>query len=351
MDDQAEAELERTLKRSYGRFIADELLDEQDRDLLRRAFPKNDTAENAVFAARNDLDAHRGRLTIHSEWDPEVPPDDAVIRRYLSVDRFWSLLEASGLWFSRIDGFSDQFEATLPKPNADLRDAVKRWSGRDSTETEHNERMRKRRDDRTYINCWRLGEDESAVFWNAYIGDEYGVAVETTVGDFRAAVEMDVSDGYVELYREYVRSRGPERAERQARMYDGLSKLQVGAVEYLDYDEDAIPGSTFSYSRYFHKRNAFEDEREFRAVFEDDAALTPEVEGYDSVQLHGLLTGEEMHVAESGQYVPVDTERLVTGVVLAPGTSESFRTLVELTLQDHGVDVPVTRSRLDETPN
>ncbi|WP_132060143.1 hypothetical protein [Halorussus amylolyticus] len=193
--------------------------------------------------------------------------------------------------------------------------------------------MRNRRDDKTYINCWRLGKDESAVFWNAYVGDEYGLAVETTVGDFRAAIEMDVSDGYVDLYRDYVRSEGSERVERQEQLYDELSKLQMGAVEYTDYDEAAIPGSMFSYSRYFHKRNAFEDEAEFRAVFEDDTALTPEHDGHDSVQLHGLLTGTEMHVGEPGQYVSVDADRLVNQIILAPGSPESFRKIGRTTLQ------------------
>lgn len=346
-----EEELRTVLERIYAAAVADELLDETDRDLLRRAFPGNDDVENVLFAVKNDLAGQRKRWTIHSEWDPEIPGDNTVMRRYLSFDRFEALLKSAGLWFSRIDGFSDQFEATLPKPNANLRDAVKRWSGRDSTETDHNERMRNRRDEKTYINCWRLGEDESAVFWNAYVGDEYGLAVETTVGDFREAIGMDVSDGYVDLYRDYVRSKGSERVERQEQMYDELAKLQIGAVEYVDYDEAAVPGSMFSYSRYFHKRNAFEDEREFRAVFEDSTALTPEREGYDSIQLHGLLTGAGMRTAEPGQYVSVDTDRLVTGVVLAPGSSESFRKLVELTLQEYELDVPVTRSRLDETPH
>jgi hypothetical protein len=283
--------------------------------------------------------------------EPEIPPDDAIIRRYLSLNRFQSLLDESALWFSRVDGFSDDFEATLPQPNANLRNAVQRRSGRSSSERDHNERVRDRRDEKTYINCWRVGEDESAVFWNAYLGAEPGLAVETTVGDFRDAIEMSVSDGYVDIYREYVRSKGSERSERLEEVYDELSKLQIGSVEYVDYDEEVIPGSQLSYSRYFHKRNAFEDEREFRAVFEDDSVLTPDERGFDSAQLHGVLTGREMSVAESGQYISIDTDALVNTVVCKPGSSDALSQLVEQLLAEHRVDAEVTESRLDESLN
>lgn len=351
MNQDDEEKLERTLKRSFAHFAADELLNAEDRELLRRAFPGNDIAENVLFAAQNDLSKLRKRLTIHSEWEPNIPSDDTVIRRYLTFDRFESLLDESGLWFSRPDGFSDRFEATLPQPNADLRNAVKPESRSKAGELGHNEKMRTRRDDKTYINCWRIGEDESAVFWDAYVGDELGLAVETTVGDFRRAIEMEVSDGYVEQYQQYVRSTGRNRSEALEDVYEKLSKLQIGEVEYVDYDRTPIPGSQLSYSRYFHKRNAFEDEREFRAVFEDEVALTPEYDGYDSVQLHGLLTGQDMHIAKSGQYVSVDTDELLDKVVLAPNSPEAFSKLVELTLREHGLEVPITKSRLDEQPN
>lgn len=351
MNQDDEKRLERTLERSYARFAATELLDPEDRDLLKRAFTGNDTVESALFAAKNDLDELRERLAIHSEWEPRIPSDETVIRRYLTFDRFESLLEESGLWFSRIDGFSDQFEATLPKPNADLRDAVKHLSGTDTEGVDHNEKMRDRRDEKTYINCWRIGEDESAVFWDAYIGNELGLAVETTVGDFRRAIDMEVSDGYIESYRQYADSTGRDRLEALEDVYDQLSKLQIGEVEYVDYDETPIPGSQMSYSRYFHKRNAFEDEREFRAVFEDERALTPEYDGVDSAQLHGLLTGEEMHTSKSGRYVSADTATLLDRVVLAPNSPGPLNELVELTLRDHGLEIPVTRSRLDKQPN
>lgn len=351
MDQDDEAELERTLRRCYARFAEGELLDPKDRDLLRRTFPGNDDVENVLFAARNDLTELRERLAIHSEWEPDVPSDDTVIRRYLTFDRFESLLKESGLWFSRIDGFSDRFEATLPKPNAKLRDAVNRWSENDRMELDHNEKVRERRDDKTYINCWRVGEDESAVFWDAYVGDELGLAVETTVGDFRRAIQMNISDGYVDQYRQYARSTGRERSEALEKVYEQLSKLQIGRVEYIDYEGTPIPGSQLSYSRYFHKRNAFEDECEFRAVFEDETALTPDHDGYDAAQLHSLLSDEEIHVAKSGQYVPVDTEKLINRIVLVPDSPTLLEELTELTLREQALEVPVTRSRLDEAPN
>lgn len=350
MDSDDEEQLRRVLKRIYASFVKDEHLDAEELRLLRRANPGNDDIENTLFAVENDFERLRERLTIHSEWEPEIPPDDEVIRRYLSLERFQSLLEESGLWFSRVDGFSDSFEATLPKPNADLRNAVEHWS-EGSRPDSHNERVRNRRDDKTYINCWRVGKDESAVFWNAYLGTEPGVAVETTVGDFREAIGMPVSDGYVETYRNYVRSTGRERSGALDEVYDELSKLQIGNVEYVDYDEDAIPGSQLSYSRYFHKRNAFEDEREFRAVFEDDSVMTPNRRGLDGAQVHGLLTGQEMDVADSGQYVSINTDALVNAVVCKPGSSNAFSRVIGQLLVEHGIEAEVTESRLDKSPN
>lgn len=351
MDSSDDEELECVLKEMCAAFAKEEILDPEELQLLRRANAGYDDIENTLFAVRNNFDELRKRLTIHSEWEPEIPPDDVVLRRYLSLERFQSLLGESGLWFSRIDGFSDAFEATLPDPNANLRDAVKRWSGRKPPEIDHNERVRNRRDDKTYINCWRVGTDESAVFWDAYLGAEPGVAVQTTVGDFREAIDMVVSDGYVDTYRKYARSTGRERSETLEDVYDELSRLQIGKVEYVDYSEDAIPGSQLSYSRYFHKRNAFEDEREFRAVFEDDSVLTPDQRGFDSVQLHSLFAGRELPVADSGKYVPVDVDTLVNTVVCKPGSSDAFGQLIEQLISERGIDAEVIESRLDKSPN
>lgn len=348
MDESDFDELDRVLRRSYAKLMADRV-DPADLDLLRRCFPGNSEEENLLFAVQNDVDELRGRLTIHSEWEPTIPGDETVIRRFLRIERFESLLENEGLWFSRVDAFSDEFEATLPDPNSELRERVREWSG---TEHPHNERMEARRDDRTYVNCWRIGEDESAVFWDAYLGDRVGVAVESSVGRFRRAIDRDVSDGYMDLYREYVQADDTDRsAPTIADVYDELSKVQIGRVEYVDYEGSPIPGSMLSFARYFHKRNAFEDEREFRAVFEDQRAYLPDHGGLDSTELHALVTGQELRAAEPGQYVGIDPDELIDAVLLEPNASDALERLVGLLLDEHGVDATVRRSRLDETPN
>ncbi len=83
------------------------------------------------------------------------PEDDVKIWRYLSIEKFLSLIVNSGLYFSRLDQFEDQWEGSWPKALIDF-PAFK------SKEVLNQIKMLISAYNKTlFVNCWCMSEYES----------------------------------------------------------------------------------------------------------------------------------------------------------------------------------------------
>ncbi|MCO8245348.1 hypothetical protein [Haladaptatus sp. AB643] len=293
----------------------EDFIDNREYQILRATFSEVDEEKIRSIAAKKAIT--NSNFPNHAEWVPEIPENNQVIRRYRGFDRFLSIISNSCLWFSNVNSFPDSFEGTLPSPNAEFERSVGSRA--------HRENRRQMENESTYINCWRQGTDESQVFWDAYIGESLGLAIQTTVGRFRKSLELPVAEPYIDYYLGDKGS-GDQIGEFSTEYQEELQKVQIGNVEYIDFNSDFVPMSMHSYARYFHKRGGFNHEKEFRAVYANP------------VHSQDIMT------------VSVNLDKLIDSIILRPGSSAEFAALVQVVLESARIDADVRFSEFDQQP-
>lgn len=165
--------------------------------------------------------------------DVETPEDDAVIWRYMNLERLIALLLGRTLFVPRLDQYRDPWEGVWPAAIvANLRrrlplesaDALLKFS---DVLREH-----------LFASCWHLSPHESAGLWHQY-ATASGFAVKSTVGRLKHSVT------------------------------DGPNFL-LGKVRYIDFSIEH-PGERILDVIHpaFFKRKSFEHEQEVRLVILD----------------------------------------------------------------------------------
>lgn len=119
------------------------------------------------------------------------PNDEAILWRFMSLEKFINLLITNELHFSRIDKFDDHFEGMWPlKDTKYFRDIVQK--NKENFDIEAYTRHFRRQ---TAISCWHENQHESAAMWQLYNPSNDGIAIQTTFGKLKAeffnAMQMD----------------------------------------------------------------------------------------------------------------------------------------------------------------
>lgn len=227
-----------------------------------------------------------------------TPPDSTLIWRYMGFTKFVSLLEGEFLYFSRADRFDDPFEGSWPKMNIDHR------FDDDLDVTEQLKKnlsfgFKKMREN-TYINCWHGSEFESDAMWSLYAAKNEGIAILTTVGNLKESLK-------------------------------DTKKVYIGGVKYIDYDIDQIPIANNGYAPYLYKRHHFAHEKEIRAIVG--------------------LSQQDAVVYPNGIEVPINIEKLIVKVYVAPYAQVWFHKLIKSVLIRYGYNnIEVVQSSLKALP-
>src|ERR1700722_5938005 len=105
-----------------------------------------------------------------SNADVDTPPDDAIIWRYIGIEKLLALLNLKSLYFCRLDRMRDPWEGHWPKP---LRKAIERSfvAGGVVDVGDAFWQLRKT----MFVNCWHESPYESAALWDQY-GESAGLA-------------------------------------------------------------------------------------------------------------------------------------------------------------------------------
>jgi hypothetical protein len=228
------------------------------------------------------------------------PGAGSVIWRHINISKFVSMISTRALWFTRVSDLEDRFEGSYPVPNAVRRRAIERLTvnlgAPAAVEATYLSDFYRDLRARVYVNCWYVGEHESAALWQAATREGASVAIKSTFGALTGAIQT------------------------------GDEPFHAGSVSYLDYrTEELAEGHLLS--AFFCKRKSYEHEREVRAVI-----YRP-----DEDSLPGLI-------------IPVDVEALVSEVVVAPSEPVWIRDVVRSMVAQYGFDIPVTQSALDADP-
>lgn len=247
---------------------------------------------------------HYGIIDFKNITESEL---DKTVWRYLTFPKFISLITYQALWFSKLHILQDTFEGCLPSVteeklntknqkykeqfHPDFHSQIDNWVSdnvRDGRELE-------------VVSCWFLGEEESRVMWEGYVGDGEGVAIKSTIRQLSK---------FVFAYSEF---------------------SSIGKVKYVDfnsYDMDSYEAHQ-ARERAFLKDIKFQREQEIRI-----ATMSLKTPG--CVNMDGTRTkpedysGKNMNNFENaGLYVGTRLNDLIDEIVLPPKTLEWFELLIK----------------------
>ena len=239
-----------------------------------------------------------------------VPPksDGTVIWRFIDFTKLASLFHRESLYFVRSDRLDDPFEGSYPKGSVFMKAALIREMKLKAGDKliaalRSIENMRRVVRLWTYLNSWHMNEYESAAMWKIYTATSEAVAIRSTYKSLREAL--------------------PDR-------------VNIGMVSYIDFEKEVIPEANALYP-FMYKRLSYSYEKEVRALDFDttDEDGQPQTDG---------------NLLPMGKYVPVDIDKLVHRIYVAPGAPSWFREVVADLCSRYGIQKEVTQSSIDGEP-
>jgi hypothetical protein len=244
-------------------------------------------------------------------WRPRAQITDdpqTAVWRYLSFTKFLALLEDRAVYFARSDRVGDPWEGSLPRANQQLRSdgavefAITELKGAVPLSPQERQALI----GRTYLSCWSLGTGESVALWKAFAPGRDGVVIRSTVQSLADVFEAETRD------------------------------ILGGTVSYVDYVWDHIPDAD-PVTPFFHKRPAFEYERELRALIQMPSMGPAETEAPPSGPL--------------SLAIPVAVDQLITQVRLSPWADEWLLRLAQGLARRYELAAPVQPSELVGYPS
>jgi hypothetical protein len=110
----------------------------------------------------------------------------------------------------------------------------------------------------------------------------------------------------------------------------------IGLVEYINYNNQAIPVNNTFYPFMF-KRKSFEHEREARVIIQD----LPSEDG---------RMKRELEITIAGKSVDINIRLLIQKIYIAPSAADWFTELVKEVSSKYDINVPVIKSDLYNSP-
>lgn len=235
----------------------------------------------------------------HNVFNDPAKPNE-FLWRYMDWPRFFLLLKTKKLFFSSGDTLRvyDQYEGSLPNHE------LKRYLSIMPLESIQRGIQQRRKE--IFVSCWHYSDTESIAMWKIYAPTGNGIAVQTTIPNFKKA-------------------------------FDCISKnVHAGKVIYINYDTEAfyqneVVGYDFlnGFVAFIHKRQQFKYESEYRAI---------------------ISNTEELEQLSSGIEIDIDLSLLVRRVVVAPKTPVWIIQAAQFMLDDYLPNVKVERSIDDRIP-
>lgn len=229
-----------------------------------------------------------------------VPDDkDTVIWKYMSRDKFTSLLHNKALYFCSTKKYRDKHEGSFSPLNMVMKSFV------DNMAPISNYTDKKRAQNQIYrnnvhINCWHMNEIENIAMWDNYLDSKEGIAIKSTYNKFVDAV------------------------------MNAPMLIFMGIVNYIDYDKNFIPYDEGLWANFLYKRKEFSYEKEIRAMF---------------LLSHDVLENGILHTL-----VDTDLDILIEEVVISPYSSDEFYKEIVNTAKKYNLNCKISKSNLSKKP-
>ena len=222
------------------------------------------------------------------------------------------------MFFSRIDKLDDEYEGTLPIRNQEFY--------KNLSEEDRKHYLKIHQDIRKwiYVNCWYSGKFESNLMWKAYSkNNKEAVAIQTTYQKLQQHLPVKTTHN---------------------------NQIALGAVEYIDYNEDMIPLYPNQdmipldpFQPFMYKRVNFQDENEIRS-------LILEIPPKTSVEKDIDKRDFEIDNETEGIYVEVPLSDLIDSVYISPTAQEWFHESVDDITKKYGYNFPIEKSQISGSP-
>jgi len=247
----------------------------------------------------------------------------AIVIRYLTLEKFLSLLEFGAMWFSRLGALQDKYEGTLPNRVRDLSKARDRKIAEMFPEPLLRPAILKMTDQAieecrsfTAVNCWFLGQNEKEEMWQNYGEQGRGVAIRSTV--WRLSTSFQITGDYAD-------------------------STQVGRAHYIDFDTHEMPVEDYETvnAKAFLKHKDFSVEEEVRIMtnnFLHSGCLNPD--GSQATKPYPVDPNRK------GFYVKCRLTELVEAVIVGPNVQPHFHTLIKKLIVRYCLCATVEKSRL-----
>ena len=131
-----------------------------------------------------------------------VPSDNDTLWRYMNLEKFIALLQTQKLYFTRADVLaqSDPYEGAITENEQrqfKLEDALAQiivplLGGPNVPQGFMEDSVReifKKIYYESFINCWHINDNESLAMWKLFANDTSGIAIKTTFGKLKKALE------------------------------------------------------------------------------------------------------------------------------------------------------------------
>lgn len=249
---------------------------------------------------------------------------DAMIWRYMDIEKYRSFLTDKGLFFCRADKFSDPFEGSLTKA-----EYANRWESfgfglhgepvepaKLEADLDAISALHKRLKRSTIVNCWHMNTGESDAMWRLYLKDNEGVAIQTTPRKLFEA--LNTTD----------------------------QQIMPSMVRYLDYDTKAwYHPEEYPHVHYnlivplIHKRAEFAHEREFRLFID-----VPDAEKNDNYWVQPDSTELK------GRLITFDIGSAIEKIILPPTSNKLFDERTQGMTRELGYKFEFEKSKLGNEP-
>ena len=264
------------------------------------------------------------------------PNPKDTLWRYLSFEKFAILLSTKSLYFATADQFEDPFEGHVPPPIMELYKRHTQRLGKKGSQAV----LKLWEDWREWVmcSCWYHGNQESIAMWERekYSTHNSGIAIKTTV---QCLEDSFTHEDDVDVY--------------------------IGKVKYVDYqnidDTPDILDMHTIYTPFFYKREAFESEKEVRAIIDASPYIK---ERFYEVKVGFSLKPEEFDLKtlqrkmrspknnkDKGKNLRVCLDTLIDEVIVAPRAPGWITEAIKLMVQDYGFNFEINPSTLLKQPS
>jgi hypothetical protein len=264
----------------------------------------------------------------------ECPEDETIIWKYIDLWKLKALLDDNAFYLRRADALVelDQFEGGLqPAYNECISKQIfspdfhkymmkLKVKSIDDIEICGNrywdlKEMRKRFDkiyeyflSNIFVTYWHINNEENKEMWTEYIKEKPGIAIVSTVGKLKKALEVtDLS-------------------------------VNIANVAYIDWENNDVDYNivfcgagvySIILQMLFNKTTAFKKERELRLLYT----------GLPDEQIYGTLLGGKFDLTHKNNEIsfllPIGINDLIDKIYLSPGSSLDFKNEVSQLIFNH----------------